>query len=133
MAGRYSWVRGPLDWDTRARSSIGVLGAKVIRDRLVKEGWSVSQVADADLVARDPHSGHEIRIEVKTLPTSGERTRLLVGDPGAPVDAHAFIASDDRYWVVPTSTLRAKGRAGVLQAADVPNLRDSLAVLKTIG
>lgn len=134
MAGRFSWARGPLDWDTREHRSLGSSAiAETVRRSLAEKGWQVDVGAASDLVARDPGTDHEIRIQVKALPTSRASTRVLVSDPTAPVDAHVFVTSDDNFVVVPTTTLRMKGRAGVLQMQDVGDAQQGLDALKKLA
>lgn len=140
MSDSYSWARGPLEWDDAANSrgrvaEIGRAAELQTSARMAHEGWIIGiPSGGADIVATDPGSNRQVRIEVKVARPERKRKRLFVANPKLDVDAHVFVALEDtgssRFWVVPDEVVKSRSRGGVLQEQDVDRYRDAWHVLR---
>jgi hypothetical protein len=138
MSRANAWTRGPLEWTGFSHeqpvSDAGRRAEQLATFELAKQGWELAQLAaGADIVVRDPKTQRDVSIEVKTVPASGDKPPLLVGDPDTDVDAQVFVAPEQQqFWIVPSVTVREKGRAGVLQGSDVEGYLGNWGILKTL-
>jgi hypothetical protein len=136
---RFSYARGPLSWGTGSvsESQNTSRAAEVAATaELGRREWQVNAGRTADLIASQ--GDRQLHIEVKAAqaaPRDGGQV-LLAGAPGE-VDCHVFVALDEQarpteYWIVPEAVVRERGHEGVLQAADVEDLRNNWEILDSI-